>query len=75
MNAPDVIFRTEDEKWNAVVEEIREVHATGRPMLVGTVSIEKSEMLSDKLGKYGIKHNVLNAKYHDARRRSFAGRA
>ncbi len=65
VNAPDVIFRTEREKWNAVVEEIREVHGTGRPILVGTVSIEKSEMLSEKLGKYGIKHSVLNAKYHE----------
>jgi preprotein translocase subunit SecA len=65
VNAPDVIFRTEREKWNAVVEEIREVHGTGRPILVGTVSIEKSEMLADKLGKFGIKHNVLNAKYHE----------
>jgi preprotein translocase subunit SecA len=65
VNAPDVIFRTEREKWNAVVEEIREVHGTGRPILVGTVSIEKSEMLSEKLGKYGIKHAVLNAKYHE----------
>ena len=60
-----MIFRSEHEKWNAVVDEIREVHATGRPILVGTVSIEKSEMLSDKLGKFGIKHNVLNAKYHE----------
>jgi preprotein translocase subunit SecA len=65
VNAPDVIFRSEPEKWNAVVDEIREVHGTGRPILVGTVSIEKSEMLSDKIGKYGIKHNVLNAKYHE----------
>jgi len=65
INFPDVIFRSEHEKWNAVVEEIREVHETGRPILVGTVSIEKSEMLADKIGKFGIKHNVLNAKYHE----------
>ena len=65
VNHPDVIFRTEHEKWNAVVDEIREVHETGRPILVGTVSIEKSEMLSEQIGKYGIKHNVLNAKYHE----------
>jgi preprotein translocase subunit SecA len=65
VNRQDVIFRTEREKWDSVVEEIREVHDSGRPILVGTVSIEKSEMLSDKLGKYGIKHNVLNAKYHE----------
>ncbi|MGE3316864.1 MAG: SEC-C metal-binding domain-containing protein, partial [Planctomycetaceae bacterium] len=65
VNFPDVIFRTEGEKWNAVIDEIRDVHQTGRPILVGTVSIEKSELLSNKLGKYGIKHDVLNAKYHE----------
>src|SRR6185503_19075106 len=64
-NFPDVIYRTEREKWNAVVEEIREVHKTGRPILVGTVSIEKSELLSNKLGKFGIDHNVLNAKHQE----------
>ena len=65
VNHPDVIYRSEPEKWNAVVDEIRDVHKTGRPVLVGTVSIEKSELLSSKLNKYGIKHNVLNAKYHE----------
>ena len=65
VNHPDVIFRSENEKWNAVVDEIREVHKTGRPMLVGTVSIEKSELLGRKLGKYGIDHNVLNAKHQE----------
>jgi len=65
INYPDKIYRTEKEKWDAVVEEIRRIHATGRPILVGTVSIEKSEMLSNRLRKYGIKHNVLNAKYHE----------
>ncbi|REJ80792.1 MAG: preprotein translocase subunit SecA [Planctomycetota bacterium] len=65
INYPDVIYRTEREKWNAVLDEIREVHETGRPILVGTVSIEKSEKLSGMLGKYGIKHAVLNAKYHE----------
>ncbi len=65
VNYPDVIYRTEAEKWKAVVEEIREVHKTGRPILVGTVSIEKSEKLSAMLKKYGIPHNVLNAKYHE----------
>ncbi|MCH7685741.1 MAG: preprotein translocase subunit SecA [Planctomycetes bacterium] len=64
-NYTDVIFRTEKEKWDAVVNEIRDVHKTGRPILVGTVSIEKSELLSGKLNKFGIKHNVLNAKYHE----------
>ncbi|MDA0834935.1 MAG: preprotein translocase subunit SecA [Planctomycetota bacterium] len=65
VNHPDVIFRTEREKWNAMVDEIRDVHKTGRPILVGTVSIEKSELLSSKLNKFGIKHNVLNAKHHE----------
>ncbi len=65
INYADVIFRSEPEKFNAVVEEIREIHGTGRPILVGTVSIEKSELLSDLLGKYGIKHEVLNAKHHE----------
>ena len=61
----DVIYRTEREKWDAVVNEIREVHATGRPVLIGTVSIEKSEHLSKLLKKYGIQHSLLNAKYHE----------
>lgn len=65
INMTDVIYRTEREKWNAVIEEIREVHATGRPVLVGTVSIEKSEHVSRLLKKYGIQHSLLNAKYHE----------
>ncbi len=65
VNFPDMIFRSEQEKWDAIVDEIRREHATGRPMLVGTVSIEKSELLSHKLSKYGVKHAVLNAKYHE----------
>lgn len=65
VNYPDVIYRTEREKYNAVVEEIREVHKQGCPILVGTVSIEKSEHLSHQLEKYGIKHEVLNAKHHE----------
>ena len=65
VDRPDVIFRSEHEKWKALVDEIRDVHETGRPILVGTVSIEKSEMLSNQISKYGIKHNVLNAKYHE----------
>jgi preprotein translocase subunit SecA len=62
---PDVIYRTEKEKWNAAVEEIMHLHETGRPVLVGTTSIEKSELLSNKLGKKGVKHVVLNAKHHE----------
>jgi preprotein translocase subunit SecA len=61
---PDVIYRTEREKYNAVVEEIKELHEKGRPVLVGTVSIEKSEKLSVLLKRRGISHVVLNAKYH-----------
>ncbi|MDX1966988.1 MAG: preprotein translocase subunit SecA [Planctomycetaceae bacterium] len=64
-DAPDAIYRTEKEKWEAVVEEVKEVHATTRPVLVGTVSIEHSELVSHKLTKWGIKHNVLNAKHHE----------
>jgi len=62
---PDVIYRTEKEKFNAVIEEIRKLNEISRPVLVGTISIEKSELLSKNLKKYGIKHNVLNAKHHE----------
>ncbi len=61
----DVIYRTQKEKWNAVVEEIAENNEKGRPVLVGTISIENSEYLSTLLRKRGIKHVVLNAKYHE----------
>ena len=61
---PDVVFRTEREKFNAVVEEIQELNEKGQPLLVGTTSVEKSERLSALLKKAGIKHVVLNAKYH-----------
>jgi preprotein translocase subunit SecA len=61
----DVIYRTKKEKWDAVVEEIIENYKKGRPMLVGTISIENSEHLSSLLRKRGIKHVVLNAKYHE----------
>ena len=63
--ALDVIYRTEREKFNAILEEIREVHENGRPILVGTTSIEKSERLSEMLQRHGIPHQVLNAKYHE----------
>jgi len=65
VNYPDVIYRTEREKWNAVVDEIVEVHKSGRPMLIGTKSIEKSEHISAMLGRRGIKHSILNAKHHE----------
>ncbi len=61
---PDVIYRTEREKYNAVVNEIRELYEMGRPVLVGTISIEKSEKLSTLLKRQAIPHVVLNAKYH-----------
>ncbi|MBN1571103.1 MAG: preprotein translocase subunit SecA [Acidobacteria bacterium] len=61
---PDVIYRTEREKYNAVVNEIKELYENGRPVLVGTISIEKSEKLSTLLKRNGIPHVVLNAKYH-----------
>ena len=64
-DCPDVIYRTEDEKFDAAIEEIKELHAIKRPVLVGTISIERSELLSKKLKKSGIKHNVLNAKHHE----------
>jgi len=62
---PDVVYRTAKEKFDAIEEEIVEQHATGRPVLVGTVSIEKSEYLSERLKRRGIKHEVLNAKHHE----------
>ena len=62
---PDVVYRTEREKFDAVVEEIEELHRKGQPVLVGTVSIEKSERLSGLLQKKRIPHVVLNAKYHE----------
>ena len=60
----DIIYGTERGKFDAVVDEIVKVHATGQPILVGTISVEKSEMLSDMLSRRGIKHQVLNAKLH-----------
>ena len=61
----DIIYRTEKEKWKAVVEEIVELHEKGQPVLVGTVSIEKSEKLAEILKRRNIPHVVLNAKYHE----------
>src|SRR5690606_5551673 len=61
---PDVVYKNEEAKFRAIVEEIKERHSTGQPILVGTISIEKSELLSNMLKKEGIPHQVLNAKYH-----------
>jgi preprotein translocase subunit SecA len=65
VNQADVVYKTEREKFNAVVDDIRERNTQGQPILVGTVSIEKSERLSALLKKRGIRHEVLNAKYHE----------
>ena len=62
---PDRIYRTEKEKFNAIVKEIQQLREDGRPVLVGTISIEKSEKLSEMLRRLGVGHNVLNAKYHE----------
>jgi preprotein translocase subunit SecA len=62
---PDCIYRTEREKFRAVVKEIKELHQMGRPVLVGTVSIQKSERVSESLKKSGVPHQVLNAKHHE----------
>lgn len=64
-NYPDVIYKTENEKFRAVVGEIKELYEAGHPVLVGTISIEKSERLSQLLKKQGVPHNVLNAKHHE----------
>ena len=62
---PDVVYKTEAGKFRAIVEQVKLCHAKGQPVLVGTISIEKSEILSKLLKKEGIPHNVLNAKYHE----------
>ncbi len=62
---PDSVYKTEKGKYDAVIAQVKECHAKGQPVLVGTVSIEKSELLSKLLGRQGIPHNVLNAKHHE----------
>ena len=62
---PDVIYKTEKAKFAAIVDEIEEIHKRGQPVLVGTVSIERSERLSEMLKRRGVKHQVLNAKHHE----------
>ena len=61
---PDLIFRTQKEKYHAIIESIKELYKTGQPVLVGTISIETSELLSAMLKKEGVPHSVLNAKHH-----------
>jgi preprotein translocase subunit SecA len=65
IDQPDLVYKTEKGKFNAIVEEIVETHAKGQPVLVGTVSIEKSELVSSLLKKRGVPHQVLNAKFHE----------
>ena len=62
---PDLVFRTENAKFEALIDEIQEAAEAGRPVLVGTVSVEKSEILADMLRRRGVKHEVLNAKFHE----------
>lgn len=64
-DSPDRVYRTEKEKFDAILAEIRELQSKKQPVLVGTISIEKSEMLSKMLSSAGIQHNVLNAKFHE----------
>ncbi|HWQ88726.1 MAG TPA: preprotein translocase subunit SecA [Desulfitobacteriaceae bacterium] len=73
VDLPDVVYRTENGKFQAVVENIFERHSQGQPVLVGTISIEKSEVLSSMLEKRGIKHQVLNAKFHEKEAEIVAG--
>ena len=61
----DVVYRTQDGKFKAIVDDIKEHHSKGQPILVGTTSVEKSETISEMLKKDGVKHEVLNAKYHE----------
>ena len=61
----DAVYKTKKEKYKAVIEEVKQAHAKGQPVLVGTITIEVSELLSGMLKKEGIRHNVLNAKYHE----------
>ena len=65
IDAPDYLFYTKEAKWNALIKEIQERNSKGQPMLIGTISVDTSEMLSTRLSKLGLKHNVLNAKNHE----------
>ncbi len=65
VDSSDMIYRTLPEKWDAVVDEIKELHAKGQPVLVGTVSVENSELVAARLKEIGVPHKVLNAKYHE----------
>ena len=69
----DLVYRTEQGKWDAVITEVTERNTKGQPVLIGTTSVEKSQSLSDELSRHGIKHDVLNAKNHDREARIIAG--
>lgn len=69
---PDLLFKNEKGKFSYVINLIQELHQTGQPILVGTVSVEKSEFLSQELKKLSIPHNVLNAKQHDSEAQTIA---
>jgi preprotein translocase subunit SecA len=73
IDQPDLIYRTEKGKFQAVVEDIAARYSQGQPVLVGTISIEKSELLSAMLRKKGIPHQVLNAKHHEKEAQIIAG--
>ncbi len=62
---PDLVYRTEQGKWNAVIEDVKDRNTKGQPVLIGTTSVDKSQRLSEELGRHGIKHEVLNAKNHE----------
>src|SRR5207248_1800127 len=70
VNARDLVYRTDKEKWDAVVNEVEEVHGSGRPILIGTTDVAKSEKLSAMLKRRGIKHELLNAKPENVARES-----
>ena len=70
---PDLVYRTEQGKWDAVVREVKERYEAGQPVLIGTTSVDKSQVLSDNLRRHGIKHDVLNAKNHEREALVIAG--
>ena len=65
LDEADAVYRSQKEKYNAIVDDVATLHAKNQPVLVGTVSIEKNEMISEMLKKRGVKHEVLNAKFHE----------
>ncbi|HWQ59816.1 MAG TPA: preprotein translocase subunit SecA [Candidatus Fimivivens sp.] len=70
---PDIIYKTEEVKFRMIAEEVKRIHSTGQPILIGTIAIEKSEYLSTLLEREGVKHNVLNAKQHEREASIIAG--